>query len=515
MNYKRLVFIVILSLNNISCVFALKIKALLIISDYYEDPAYAASVQSIRTDMATVNKFLDIMQMRNIASVERTFLQGKAATLQNIQTTISNTNVNSDDVFLVYYSGHGAMRQNQTYLMTSDEKALWRNDLQTMVEAKNAKLNLIITEACSNNTDNIYYASRSINTGYSDAKAGLHDDLYKHLLNNYKGTLYVSSSSEGEYAWSDNNVGGFFTHYFFSETLIKDPSNNWKDNVTKARGKTMQIFDRINEETKKDLAAQGVYSQIPKSYSEPLLQQNIIDSEIPKNVNNISNNTSIANTNKAPNIVINNYTDAPILVIMDRNKPNTIWQRDKVITRNIKPKFGLKLTDEQMLLGFYDGERTVYYDIKKGIFSLKNDALGYIDLYVKKPIKRGISTNIKIEMNETILGKWNWTDISGNTIETNFLKDGAFVDYFTQSNEATKGSWKIITQSIGDRKFSLLQLKFLDEGKANTFEYLVKTAPDNDDITLVLYKVLENNIEIKRDKYFAETYNKAINMIKL
>jgi len=503
-----LLFICVFLFNNISTQ-AANIKALIIICDYYEDPAYAASVQSIRVDMATVNKFLDIIQLRDIANVQRTLLQGKSATLDNIQLAIQNMQTSSDDIFLVYYSGHGAMRQNATYLMTSDEKALWRSDLQAMVDAKNARLKLVFTEACSNTTDNVYYASRSINTGYSDAKAGIHDGFYKHLFNDYSGTLHVSSSSEGEYAWSDNNVGGFFTHYFFSETLIKDPSDNWKDNVTKARGKTMQIFDRINDEMKRELAAQHVYSQIPKTYSEPVLSNVNYVSTVPqKPISTTTNNSSL------PNIVINNYTNAPILVIMDRNKPNAVWQRDKVLTRSIKPKYALKLKDEQLLLGFHDGERTVYYEIKKGTFSLKNDAYGYVDLFVKKPIKRGVSSNENISISEKLNGKWNWNDVAGNAIETKFMNNGTFIDYFVQNAEATKGTWKLIPQKIGNRTFTLLQMQFLDEGKANTFEYLMKTENDSDDISLILYRVLENNIEIKRDKYFADNYNKIINMIK-
>lgn len=509
------IFVFLMSVITRLSLFAVnpvKVKAVKIICDYYEDPAYNAISNSIKIDLATINKSLDIIEGRNIIQVEHFTIQGANATLAQITETLTNIPVQSDEVLLVYYSGHGAMMREKTYLMTADEKALWRDDLQNIVSAKNCRFKIIITEACSNRMDG-YMASRSIGPGYSDAKQGFHDAEYINLFNNYEGTLHISSSSEGEYAWSDNNVGGFFTHYFFSEVLIKDPSMTWKDNATKARGMTMQFFSRIKGQMKEDLAAQGIYNQIPKNYSEPSYISNAVVA---------SNTTASAPTAKPtiptvdePSIVLNNYTNQPILIILDRNDPKSVWDKSKVITRSIKPKYSIRLKDEKVVMGFHDGQSTVYYNLAKGKFNFRNDANGYVDLFRLKMQKRGVDQKGKVHADEQLHGQWYWKDVSNNKIKTTFNSNGSFIDDFYLLNEKTPGNWKIVQQQINGRTYSVLQVNFMENNIYNTFEYFMKVDNATEDITLVLSKVYENNKLMNYQKDFRNQYNTAITMSRL
>ncbi len=191
-------------------------KAVMVICDNYISPENNEIAQSVRVDMGTLTQMLNILENRKIVTVERIILQGNKATLSNIQKTLKAITSGPDDIILFYFSGHGGMENGKTFIVTADERNLQRADIEKMISATPARLKMIITDACSNAVEGLT-GTRSLSKGNKDIEAGVFDETYKDLFLGYKGMMHLSSSSEGELAWSNDNFGGFFTYHFIKE----------------------------------------------------------------------------------------------------------------------------------------------------------------------------------------------------------------------------------------------------------------------------------------------------------
>lgn len=77
------------------------LKTLLIICDNYINPENNNIAQGVRTDLATVNLFLNTVANRGIARVEKQVLQGRQATLANATAALKSLQTAPDDIILV------------------------------------------------------------------------------------------------------------------------------------------------------------------------------------------------------------------------------------------------------------------------------------------------------------------------------------------------------------------------------------------------------------------------------
>ena len=222
------------------------IKAVLVICDHYENPDNNKIAQSLRVDLATLNQMLDIIKDRKIVNVEKTVLQGTKATKVNIVNTLKALQNGNDDIILYYFTGHGFMEKGKTFMLTSDEKNLGRDEVASIIESKKARLNMLISDCCSNAIDDLTMA-RSINRSGQKIAAGDFDQIYKDLFLGYEGFMHLSAATEGEKAFSNNDLGGFFTYHFIKEGLVKKPVNNWTEIFTDSKNKTSQLLIKVNQ----------------------------------------------------------------------------------------------------------------------------------------------------------------------------------------------------------------------------------------------------------------------------
>ncbi|MDW8288082.1 MAG: caspase family protein, partial [Flammeovirgaceae bacterium] len=339
------------------------LRAVLIMCDTYESPENNVIAQSVRIDLNTITQFLNLLEKRNIVSVERVLLQGKNATLQNIQNTLSQLKTESNDVLWVFFSGHGGMEKGKSFLLTSDEKMLWRSDLENALKVKNARLKIFFTDACSNEVGELQ-VSRSLSRGVGAAQEGEYDHIYKALLFNYEGFMHVSSSSEGEYAWSDSNLGGFFTHYFIREGLIKKPSESWEEIFKMAKEKTAQMYERIPATQRSELASQGVKSQTPKAFSLPTLKK-----DLPQVIVSNSSSQPVTETKKTPKAVIENKTNRKIECWI----ADGVLQNWRILRINPLATIEIPIKKDYITLGFDSEGENIYYDLEDGKFIFQED----------------------------------------------------------------------------------------------------------------------------------------------
>lgn len=247
------------------------IHSLLVIMD-----ADASIGPSVAADMKKVENLLRDINAKRVCQVEKTVLRSQVdtATADEIKRWLKNVRPGSDDVVFVYFSGHGAMLNNKTFIALQGS-ILYRDELvRNMESARNCRLKILVTDACS---------SEVRREGPPTFNPTLESTL-RDLFVRHKGFLHLSAATEGEYAWGASpnpqgrGGGGFFTLSLINTIYeYPDPDGNgfvsWKEVFDATKKKTMALFEaaypHFSAEKKADLRERGITSQTPKYYALP------------------------------------------------------------------------------------------------------------------------------------------------------------------------------------------------------------------------------------------------------
>ena len=131
----------------------LTMKAVLIICDDYISAENNAIADGVKRDRAIVEKFLDRLKERKIVKVETTVLNGKKASTVNVKRTIGNLKTGNNDILMVYFSGHGGMEKNKTFLFFTDDESISRDELESIIKNKNTIENITVSSYLFENED--------------------------------------------------------------------------------------------------------------------------------------------------------------------------------------------------------------------------------------------------------------------------------------------------------------------------------------------------------------------------
>ncbi len=360
-------------------------KAILIIENEYNDPQLNSIMESTSMDAGFVSKFLNILSEQNIIPVEKTLLQGQNATRKNIITLLKNIQINSNDVLFIYFSGHGGMKKKETFLLTAEGDYLYRDELESLVKSKPARLSLVFSDACSSSIDAI--GGRGTFFKDNKEKENAFIEIYKNLFYNYQGLLYVTAATEGEYAWGGKD-GGAFTKSFFYEVLLQDPRLSWEENYNEAKKRTQEKFNYLvnmgilKQSDLQDLKKRGIKSQTPKAYSLPVFNNTFkIDTGTVET--NQYNQTQIEKNVKA---YIKNLTNQTITFYIDNNLfTDDRWSWDNCTKKTIKSKSSLTLKDSKPLIVFFDNGRkkSLSYKLDTGFYVFEEEEGGTINMFTE------------------------------------------------------------------------------------------------------------------------------------
>ncbi len=498
LSYKLPIFDAKFELNKIERTSAnVNIKAVLVICDHYVTPENNGIAQSLRVDLGTVNQVLDILEKRKIATVEKIVLQGTKATMANILNTMNSLKAENNDVILYYFSGHGLMEKGKTYMLTADEKNLGRAEIEAIMKTKNARLKMLITDACSNDVDGLT-TSRSISKSNQQIESGEFDEVYKDLFWGYQGMMHLSASTEGELAWSNNQFGGFFTYHFFKEGLVKKPINDWTKIFSSAKDKTSQMFMRMPSEQRTQLAKSGVTNQTAKAFSLPTSQK--------INTNNVPTNTQITNTQPlqtytppSGKINIYNYAGNNVNFMVDYNHPSQIYSNAKISQLTVSANRYITLTVGEATIAYNFNGKDYYFDLINGDYFFAYDEHGILEVFFKdENINETNFNSIAItNFNNLFVGHWAWENgRSGQMMITSFDRE-YFLDTNTEDDSSDGGSWFTRKQAIDGFEYNFVTFVYDVEGLQLMLDYSIMYDLEYpDQFQLIFMSAFANDEEI-------------------
>lgn len=370
------------------------LHAVLICEDEYQNPWLNNIADSVRVDFENMSRFVDILDAWSIMKVDKIIVKGTKATYNGIVDTLKGLakSVDKDDVLLVHFAGHGGMTGGKTFLATADEKYLYRDTIEELVNAIPVRLKLVFTDACSSSIDALKSVKKMAAGAEEDREAAI-KEMYKNLFLNYEGLLYATGASEGEYAWGGGD-GGNYTLSLVVETLIQDPKPTWKEIHDQAAKKTQDKFDYmikmggLGPADLKDLKTKGITGQHPKAYSMPTLKSKgvvKIDEKVIKEDEKEQLNTKYS-------IEIRNSIDKEVVFYVDNNKNfGSGWSEKNTIKKVLQPGDVIKVGDDKAIKLYYiagsgKGYKK-YFELKSGKYEFIYDRYYVLQFYKQEGTK--------------------------------------------------------------------------------------------------------------------------------
>ncbi len=182
---------------------------------------------------------------------------------------------NDDDTVLIYYSGHGSMDAFGTHILNFDPEVtndfVSRDGIRNVLKDKAGRLKLLITDTCSNRVQ----APPTIARRY--ARVQSRERRYtKNLFLEHRGFLDITAASAGEYAWGNDDIGGYFTVSLldsFTAEADRDSDRflSWREVFALTQQKTQKLFNETTflSSNQRKLNKIGQTTQKPYAYSFP------------------------------------------------------------------------------------------------------------------------------------------------------------------------------------------------------------------------------------------------------
>ena len=172
-------------------------------------------VNNIYSEIKDVSTFLNLP----LNYVE---ISGSKFGKANVETALNNLKPGTDDIVIFYYSGHGYSNDQQSsklYPQFDLRQSRFEDitvatlnvaDVYDKIKAKNARLNLIISDCCNSSLGTLKPEGKSFAL---TAKSLLSWDksFCTSLFMKSKGSILATAAKKGQYAYGNTDVGGYFT----------------------------------------------------------------------------------------------------------------------------------------------------------------------------------------------------------------------------------------------------------------------------------------------------------------
>ena len=217
-----------------------------------------------RAQNATVEAQIDIIHSRQVA-----------AWLENLKP-------NPEDTILIYYNGHGEIGTFGTHKLlfehTLRSDGLDRDKLSNKLKQKPARLRMLITDTCSNLSQDMpkdTFAKFSVGVR---AKAR---PYMKNLFLEHTGLLDITAASPGQFAIGNTDLGGYFTVALLSQGFTveadtdRDGFLSWQETFEKTKAHTTELYEKaaFGTEMVEQLVEKGQKTQEPVAHALPKRKQ--------------------------------------------------------------------------------------------------------------------------------------------------------------------------------------------------------------------------------------------------
>jgi len=227
---------------------------------------------SAEKDNETATKCLKSLESWKICQLSMTTLRSSQdkVTSRDVMDWLRNIDPSSDDAVMVYYSGHGFINEEgKHFVWFGEDDYVPRSEIINELRSVKCRLKMLITDACSNMV--------SLPTPVTSTPRSLGEtrdkQYYRNLFIEHEGLLDVTAASEGEYAWGNTTVGGYFTASLFAAFSGEGKSfRSWQDVIFDAQIGTQRLFSQTTFPAgdERRMQEKGISNQTPKSYSIPI-----------------------------------------------------------------------------------------------------------------------------------------------------------------------------------------------------------------------------------------------------
>ncbi|MBL0152674.1 MAG: caspase family protein [Chitinophagaceae bacterium] len=218
------------------------------------DPRIGNSVQkdvvNITSQLKDVSVFLKL-------PMETTEISGAKFNKANVEAAVNKLSPGPDDIVIFYYSGHGfSFDQDSAHPYPQFDlresrfdditvATLNAGDVYSKIKSKKARLNLIICDCCNSNLGLLKPEGNSFAL---TAKSLMTWDrnFCSNLFMKSKGSIIATAAKQGQYAYGNTDVGGYFTsnlvtalEKYMSKFQLTTPT--WEEIIAEAQKTTVTL----------------------------------------------------------------------------------------------------------------------------------------------------------------------------------------------------------------------------------------------------------------------------------
>ena len=235
---------------------------------------------SVRQNLKRVRNFLDRLpgtkleiysaeEMRKTNELKR----------QHILDWVKRCPAGAQDTIFVYYSGHGFSYSNKQHFLDLRPGIhgflLMRSELAAELQAKQCRLKMLVTDACSNFVD----TQLTANVKQYAALQSKAQFYAKNLFLQHEGFLDINAASAGHFALGGDDIGGFFTTALIERSFTAESDTNgdrflsWKEVFAKCQTETQDLFQqalpkiRSNPTIFQQMEGNSQKTQVPHAYA--------------------------------------------------------------------------------------------------------------------------------------------------------------------------------------------------------------------------------------------------------
>ena len=167
---------------------------------------------------------------------------------RQVEQWLENLKPKSEDTVFIYYSGHGEMGAFDTHYLLFDPglsaDTLDREKLSQKLNRKRARLRMLITDTCSNLSQDL---SDDTFAKFAIVARAKSRPYIQDLFLEHEGFLDITAASPGQFAIGNSDLGGHFTSALLSQgfTVAADVDGDGDDFLS-----WTEAFDKTLEETK-------------------------------------------------------------------------------------------------------------------------------------------------------------------------------------------------------------------------------------------------------------------------